>query len=133
MRLCTPIVLLAVFGFALIAPLVPPIRMEPARMLPPRRRASLAMAMDDASANGVVPADSAAVRCIPAVRPLPAGQYAAVLTKSVRDFSAVISHPANHVQTEACYRISFSRSSQKRGPPVVLSLTNTPKKERVHW
>jgi hypothetical protein len=32
-------------------------------------------------------------------------------------FALVISHPAGHAQTEARYRISFSRSAQKRGPP----------------
>lgn len=32
-------------------------------------------------------------------------------------FAAIVSHPTAHAQTEARYRISFSRSSQKRGPP----------------
>lgn len=35
-------------------------------------------------------------------------------------FGAVVSHPAIHAQTEARYRISFSRSRQKRGPPSIL-------------
>lgn len=35
-------------------------------------------------------------------------------------FGAILSHPAIHAQTEARYRISFSRSRQKRGPPSVL-------------
>ena len=34
---------------------------------------------------------------------------------------AVISHPAALEQTEARYRVSFSRSRQKRGPPTPLS------------
>jgi hypothetical protein len=33
----------------------------------------------------------------------------------------VLSHPAGQTQTEARYRISFSRSRQKRGPPALLS------------
>lgn len=36
-------------------------------------------------------------------------------------FAAVVSHPAEHAQTEARYRCSFSRSSQKRGPPPFFS------------
>ena len=35
-------------------------------------------------------------------------------------FSEVISHPALHAQTEARYRISFTRACQKRGPPAFL-------------
>ena len=34
---------------------------------------------------------------------------------------ALITHPAAIEQTEARYRISFSRSRQKRGPPTPLS------------
>jgi hypothetical protein len=34
---------------------------------------------------------------------------------------AAISHPSAIEQTEARYRISFSRSRQKRGPPALLS------------
>ena len=36
-------------------------------------------------------------------------------------FAAIVSHPAAHAQTEARYRISFSRAWQKRGPPALLS------------
>jgi hypothetical protein len=32
-------------------------------------------------------------------------------------FGCILSHPTIHAQTEARYRISFSRSRQKRGPP----------------
>lgn len=35
-------------------------------------------------------------------------------------FGDVLSHPALQAQTEARYRVSFSRSRQKRGPPSVL-------------
>jgi hypothetical protein len=35
-------------------------------------------------------------------------------------FSEVLSHPASHPQTEALYRISYSRAAQKRGPPSFL-------------
>jgi hypothetical protein len=35
--------------------------------------------------------------------------------------ATLVGHPAGHVRTESRYRVSFSRSSQKRGPPVLLS------------
>ena len=34
-------------------------------------------------------------------------------------FAEALSHPALHAQTEARYRISFTRACQKRGPPTV--------------
>ncbi|HTD45292.1 MAG TPA: hypothetical protein VK687_13975 [Bryobacteraceae bacterium] len=36
-------------------------------------------------------------------------------------FAAIVSHPAAHAQTEARYRVSFSRAWQKRGPPALLA------------
>lgn len=36
-------------------------------------------------------------------------------------FALLVSHPAGLVQTEARYRVSFSRVRQKRGPPSPLS------------
>ena len=35
--------------------------------------------------------------------------------------AALVSHPAVQQQTQARYRVSFSRSRQKRGPPAFLS------------
>jgi hypothetical protein len=40
-------------------------------------------------------------------------------TNSQSFYSAVVSHPAIHAQTEISYRICWSRSQQKRGPPVI--------------
>ena len=37
-------------------------------------------------------------------------------------FAAIIVHPTGRPQTEARYRIAFSHSRQKRGPPVTSSL-----------
>ena len=45
----------------------------------------------------------------------------ASVTSSEAVFAAILSHPAAHAQTEARYRISFSRAWQKRGPPALLS------------
>jgi hypothetical protein len=47
------------------------------------------------------------------------GMAAATPSKAV--FAVIVSHPAAHAQTEARYRVSFSRAWQKRGPPIVLS------------
>jgi hypothetical protein len=35
--------------------------------------------------------------------------------------ASLVSHPASQAQTEARYRVSFSRVRQKRGPPSLLS------------
>jgi hypothetical protein len=45
----------------------------------------------------------------------------AAVTPSQAVFAAIVTHPAAHAQTEARYRVSFSRAWQKRGPPTVLS------------
>jgi hypothetical protein len=45
----------------------------------------------------------------------------AVLRNSAAIFAGLVSHPSIQPQTEARYRVAFSRSRQKRGPPVVLS------------
>jgi hypothetical protein len=49
------------------------------------------------------------------------GGGAAFLRNSTTNFPLTVSHRSNRFQTEAFYRISFSRSRQKRGPPTVLS------------
>jgi hypothetical protein len=35
-------------------------------------------------------------------------------------FAALVGHPASRAQTEALFRISYSRASQKRGPPAAI-------------
>ena len=50
---------------------------------------------------------------------VPMHAFAAVQQNSQMFFAAILSHPAAHAQTEARYRVSFSRSGQKRGPPVL--------------
>ena len=45
----------------------------------------------------------------------------AAVTPEQAVFAAIVGHPAAHAQTEARYRISFSRAWQKRGPPALLS------------
>jgi hypothetical protein len=45
----------------------------------------------------------------------------ATLTPAQAVFATILSHTAAHAQTEAHYRVSFSRAWQKRGPPALLS------------
>jgi len=45
----------------------------------------------------------------------------AILRSSAKVFAEIVSHPAIQIQTEARRRVSFARSSQKRGPPAFLS------------
>ncbi len=51
----------------------------------------------------------------------PAAAKAIVTPPAGSIMIARISHPSAIEQTAARYRISFSRSRQKRGPPVLLS------------
>jgi hypothetical protein len=50
---------------------------------------------------------------------VPVHAYPALLQSSQAFYASVQSHPAVHAQTDARYRASFSRSRQKRGPPVL--------------
>jgi len=123
MRRALATFLLAVFSFPLIAPAL---SADAQSNLPECCRRGgkhhCAMTMDQAPATGVS-FRSIQPRCplYPSTPAAPAGQSVAVLKNASAIFGAVVSHPAICVQTEAGYRISFGRSSQKRGPPVVLS------------
>jgi hypothetical protein len=44
-----------------------------------------------------------------------------LLNASQAFFASILTHPAVHPQTEARQRLSYSRSCQKRGPPISLS------------
>jgi len=50
---------------------------------------------------------------------VPAYRGAAEPEASPAIFASLISHPTIHAQCEARYRISFNRTCQKRGPPIV--------------
>jgi hypothetical protein len=51
----------------------------------------------------------------------PAGFAIALPGRSAAIFAELLQHPAIHPQSEARYRVSFSRSRQKRGPPAIFS------------
>src|SRR5450631_1278824 len=50
-------------------------------------------------------------------RAVPAHGKAPLPRAAQMNFALVIHHPSGRPQTEARYRISFSRTAQKRGPP----------------
>jgi hypothetical protein len=113
--------LLLVFSFPLIAPAV---LADAESSLPECCRRGgkhhCAMRTDGARSSQDVALASAQPKCPSYPGALaPAGGYAAILNKSGANFDAIVSHPAIQLQTEAGYRISLGRSSQKRGPPVL--------------
>jgi hypothetical protein len=57
----------------------------------------------------------------PATTSVPGDSNNALPKSSEAIFASLLSHPAVQAQTEARYRVSFSRSHQKRGPPALLS------------
>ena len=123
MRRALASLLLAVFGFPSIAPVV---FADAESNLPECCRRGgkhhCAMMTDDAPVKGVS-LRSAHPRCplYPGISAAPAVEYVAVLNSSGIVFGALANPAAIHVQTQAVYRISFSRARQERGPPAVLS------------
>jgi hypothetical protein len=117
-RLCATL-LLAIFGFPLI---VPVIRVESESKLPSccRREGKHHCGMAGQSETS-----GAALRekCpnYPGVSALPAFSNTILLNATQVFFASIVKHPSVQSQTEALQRISFSRSRQKRGPPALLS------------
>ena len=81
------------------------------------------MSMEDAASTAGAGFQSIQPKCpaFPIAAAATASPTVAFLKGSAAIFAAVVSHPSIQFQTEARYRVSFSRSRQKRGPPVTLS------------
>jgi hypothetical protein len=113
---------LALFGFPLI---LPAIRVDSEAKLPAccRRNGKHHCSVPDAAQRH--DASGAAVRekCsqYSGASAIPAYSNATLLNATLAFYSSLVKHPAVHSQTEALQRISFSRSRQKRGPPVLIS------------
>lgn len=124
MRRALAISLLWLFSLALIAPLFAPD--AAAANLPAccRRMGShhCGMSADTGSQRGLH-IDIVAEKC-PCTPAVTATFHLTVVAASpgCAQFAEVVSHPANHAQTTARYRISFDRSRQKRGPPAFFFL-----------
>ncbi|MGA9586815.1 MAG: hypothetical protein WBQ95_15880 [Terracidiphilus sp.] len=56
----------------------------------------------------------------PRAAAVPAFPFHAAPSPSRSNFAQIASHPANHPQIDALYRLSLDRSRQKRGPPGIL-------------
>ena len=115
--------LLAAICFWLIAPLV----LTGAELNLPaccRRNGAhhCAMPSEDAPAGGAA-WHSVGQKCpvFPAASEAPIQAGVAVLESSGAIIAVLIHQPSVPRQAEALYRVSFSRSWHKRGPPVVLS------------
>jgi hypothetical protein len=116
--------LLAVIGFSLIAPGV---LLDAKSDLPACCRRNGAHHctgnMDEAASNSGMSVQAIRQTCpsFPVAMAAPASANLALPRPSAAVFAALLSHPSIQFQTEACYRVSFSRSHQKRGPPAILS------------
>jgi hypothetical protein len=83
-------------------------------------QATMQDAMQESSGLAVRPA---AGRCPYSPRGGPSSPYGKTpLPRAARTaVASLVSHPAGPAQTEARYRVSFSRVRQKRGPPSLLA------------
>jgi hypothetical protein len=126
MRRVSATFLLAVLGFTAVIPLVfaDP---ESSRPVCCRRDGKhqcammAAQAQEESSSGPALRATRATCPYFPGSGAEPTYPSAAKPEASPAIFASLISHPAVHAQCEARYRISFTRTHQKRGPPVILS------------
>jgi hypothetical protein len=120
-RLCATL-LLALFGLPLI---LPAIRVESEAKLPAccRREGKHHCGMPDTARQQETPGAAIREKCsvYPGASAIPAYSNATLLNATLAFYSSLVKHPAVQSQTEALQRISFSRSRQKRGPPVLSS------------
>jgi hypothetical protein len=115
--------LLALFSFPLIAPLF---AANAASQLPAccRRDGKHHCAMLSGDMESPAPTFQAIrPKCpyYPSTPTFSSEENVAILKSSPATFTSLLSNPAVPAKTEACYRVSFSRSHQKRGPPAQLS------------
>jgi hypothetical protein len=114
--------LVALFGFSPISPLV--LARDADSRLPAccRRGGKHScgmMARQPASSSGQT-LQAARCRFFPPAQAIPPGRTVSLRGVSRAIFGGLVSHPASRSQTEALYRISYSRSGQERAPPNFL-------------
>jgi len=124
MRRVCAVILLAVFG----APCVVSVLLaDSASSLPAccRRDGTHHCAMQagqmESTSNSELQAAGTKCPVFPRMGPVSSHSETLGVSTARAIFAALIQHPSVRPQIEARYRISFSRASQKRGPPVVLS------------
>jgi len=117
------LLLLGVFGFLLIAPVA--FAQDPEAQLPAccRAHGKHRCVMPPGAHSGGPSLQSQNDRCplFPQAGALGSYHHTVTLTASQQFFASVVNQPAVHAQIEALYRISYSRTGQKRGPPIGLS------------
>lgn len=129
-RFCA-ILLVALFGFPLILPGMIPLsnnasnRVQNDANLPACCRRGGKHHCGDAAPADRRETSGATIyeKCphYPEVRAIPGFSNLILLNASQAFFSSIVKHPALSFQAEAPQRILFSRSRQKRGPPVLFS------------
>jgi hypothetical protein len=126
MRRIWATLLLALLGFTSVTPLVfaDPDSSRPACCRRDGKHQCAMASMQAQQESSTEPAfRSVRATCpyFPSSGAVPAFSGAAEAEASPAIFAGLVSHPAVHVQSEARYRISFTRTHQKRGPPIFLS------------
>jgi hypothetical protein len=122
-RQASAITLLLLFGIALISPML---SADPESKLPAccrrdgKHHCAMMDMLDAQESSGGPTAKSVPGKCpyYPKASAAPAYSKTVILKASEAIFTSLISLPAVHTQTEALYRVSYSRTRQKRGPPI---------------
>jgi hypothetical protein len=124
MRRIWAMLLLAVFGFSLAAPVL--LASDPDSNLPPccRRNGKHHCAMMDS--RPASPASGPSLRTdrcalFPHAQAVPAGPIVSLPVAAPAISAGLLGHAAICPQTAALCRSSYSRAGQKRGPPTPLS------------
>ena len=122
MRRTLASILLAVFSFPLISLVL---RANAASNLPSccRREGKHHCSMDSADPSSGLALKAIQPKCAnyPATSAAPANWNLALFKDSLSISASLVSYPSLQARAEAQYRVSFSRSRQKRGPPTPLS------------
>lgn len=132
MRRALASLLLALFSFPLGLPIAGPmLRTDAASSLPSccRREGKHRCSMESGGDSGGAETASGPAllaiqpRCsnYPSASTVPGSWNIALLKNSPSIGASLLNYPSVEAQTEAQYRVSFSRSRQKRGPPALLS------------
>jgi hypothetical protein len=114
------VVLLAIFSFSLISPAVfaaPDAKLPSCCARGGKHHCSTPDSSHSESSGPAARGIQQRCPYYPSGAATPVHSFAAIHAGAMTFYAALVSHPAAHAQTAARYRISFSRSSQKRGPP----------------
>ena len=125
-RICA-VLLLAILSSSLITPLLS--ATTPASTIPAccrkdgKHHCSMANMKQQHDEAAVAPVKFTTGKCsqFPNTGAVPIAYNADAPPAALVFYAAIVSHPTAHAQTEAQFRVSFSRSSQKRGPPALIS------------